>query len=92
MLIKINSDDTTSEDEWCILEFQGELLGDMHCGANVGELIEIKVRLLFILEDNCWYSNMQGNDVKMVIGQVVVSNAHNICNNQRCAIKAFIRW
>lgn len=42
-MIKLNCSDGADEEEWCILEFQGELLGDMHPGANVGEILEIKV-------------------------------------------------
>ena len=45
MLVKLNCPDGVEEEEWCILEFQGELLGDMHPGANVGEILEIKVSL-----------------------------------------------
>jgi hypothetical protein len=42
MLIKLNCGEN-AEEEWCILEFQGELLGDLACSAEVGEILEIKV-------------------------------------------------
>jgi len=45
MLIKLSCDGGRSDDEWCILEFQGELLGDMAPGAPVGDIIEIKVNM-----------------------------------------------
>lgn len=46
MLIKLRCGDEGAADEWCILEFQGELLGDMQPGSNVGEILEIKVHAM----------------------------------------------
>lgn len=43
MLIQLKCEEGSGADEWCILEFQGELLGEMGPGAHVGELIEVKV-------------------------------------------------
>jgi hypothetical protein len=84
MLIQLkNCEEVTGNAEWCILEFQGELLGDMQPGSNVGELLEIKVcpsscirnpsELIYIWLVLVFSSIMsQGSDIKMTIGQHIL--------------------
>ena len=44
MLIDISVPGSTSGAEWCLLEFQGEFLGDIAPGVELGEILEIKVK------------------------------------------------
>ena len=47
MLIKITNGDNSSN-EWCLLEFQGEILGDL-AGNDLGQLVVKEVSLQYFL-------------------------------------------
>ena len=44
--MKLQCEDS-GDNEWCIVEFQGELLGDLAPCAEVGEVLAIKVRIVY---------------------------------------------